>query len=132
MPSYSSYEDLVAALRVEMQKAMSDAESELYLTGLQNNSAFYVGTKPKKYKRTYQLRNALKTTGVRQDSPDECHADIYEDMAYDYTTGTFSTPKVFSEAERNGFGILGNPNFWRDTEEAAPKILDAAIKKHFK
>lgn len=128
---FTNMGSLVAALKEEARQAMSDAESELYLTGLKNNSDFYAGTKPKYYKRTGQLGNALKTTGV-QESGSHWEAEIYEDMSYNYTTGSYSTPKVFSEAEEGGSGILGKPHFWKRTEDAAEPILSKNINKHFK
>lgn len=127
----TNMESLVAALKEEARQAMSDAESELYLTGLKNNSDFYAGTNPKEYDRTFKLMNALKTTGV-QESGSHWEAEIYEDMAYNYATGSYSTPKVFSEAEEGGSGILGKPHFWKRTEDSAEPILNKHIKKHFK
>ena len=123
--------ELRSALRKEISQAMSDAESELFLTGLKNNSDFYSQGKPEKYERTGQLGNALKTTGV-QESGNHWEAEIYEDMSYEYRTGTYSTPKVFAEAEVGGSGILGKPGFWKATEDQAEPILRKNIKKHFK
>ena len=85
----------------EMRDAVSEAESKTFLTANQELTASYAGGKPKEYERTYQMKNSARTTGV-VGGGDSVSATVYLDQGYNYDTGTYSTPHVFSEAESGG------------------------------
>lgn len=130
MPTATNMAQLEQMLKQSLENAISNAEGQLYLQAQKNNRHFYDQGRPKQYKRTGQLGNAIKTTGVTPTGKG-FEAEIYEDMSYSYTTGTYSTPKIFAEAEHNGSGILGAPDYWRLTENSAQQILDEAMAREF-
>ena len=51
------------------------------------------------------MKNSARTTGV-VGGGDSVSATVYLDQGYNYNTGTYSTPHVFSEAESGGSGIV--------------------------
>lgn len=115
----------------EMRNAVSEAESKTFLTANQELTASYAGGEPKEYKRTNQMKNSTRTTGVI-DSGDSVSAIIYLDHGYNYDTGTYSTPHVFSEAESGGSGIVLTSGFWQRTEQKAQQYAEQAFAKRFK
>lgn len=115
----------------EMFNAVSEAESKTFLTANQELTASYAGGEPKEYKRTNQMKNSTMTTGVI-DSGDSVSAIIYLDQGYNYDTGTYSTPHVFSEAESGGSGIVLTSGFWQRTEQKAQQYAEQAFAKRFK
>lgn len=115
----------------EMLDAVSEAESKTFLTANQELAASYAGGEPVEYKRTNQMKNSTRTTGVI-DSGDSVSAIIYLDQGYNYDTGTYSTPHVFSEAESGGSGIVLTSGFWQRTEQKAQQYAEQAFAKRFK
>lgn len=115
----------------EMEAAVSEAESKTFLTANQELNASYVGREPKVYKRTNQMKNSVRTTGVI-DSGTKVTATVYLDQGYDYNTGTYSTPHVFTEAESGGSGIVMTQGFWERTETKARSYAKSAFTKRFK
>lgn len=115
----------------EMRDAVSEAESKTFLTANQELTASYAGGNPKEYERTNQLKNSTRTTGVI-DSGDSVSAIVYLDQGYNYNTGTYSTPHVFSEAESGGSGIVLTSGFWQRTEQKAQQYAEQAFAKRFK
>lgn len=115
----------------EMRDAVSEAESKTFLTANQELTASYAGGKPKEYERTNQMKNSTRTTGVI-DSGDSVSAIVYLDQGYNYDTGTYSTPHVFSEAEFGGSGIVLTSGFWQRTEQKAQQYAEQAFAKRFK
>lgn len=115
----------------EMRDAVSEAESKTFLTANQELTASYTGGKPKEYERTNQMKNSTRTTGVI-DSGDSVSAIVYLDQGYNYDTGTYSTPHVFSEAEFGGSGIVLTSGFWQRTEQKAQQYAEQAFAKRFK
>lgn len=114
----------------EMRNAVSEAESKTFLTANQELNASYNTETPKIYERTNQLKNSVRTTGVIGGG-NEVSATIYLDQGYDYNTGTYSTPHVFTEAEAGGSGIVLTPGFWKRTESKIPIYLSNAFSKRF-
>lgn len=115
----------------EMRDAVSEAESKTFLTANQELTASYACGEPTKYKRTYQMKNSARTTGV-VGGGDSVSATVYLDQGYNYNTGTYSTPHVFSEAESGGSGIVLTPGFWQRTEQKAQLYAIQAFAKRFK
>lgn len=118
-------------IQLAAEKAMYETEAKAYSAALNNLHSFYSQGNPKVYERTHQLGNSPRTTGI-QGTPNHLYARIYLDMAYDYDTGTYATPHVFSEAEIGGSGILGKPHFWEKTEEEIEKAFNNAMSKRFR
>lgn len=114
----------------EMRNAVSEAESKTFLTANQELNASYNTETPKIYERTNQLKNSARTTGIIGGG-NEVSATIYLDQGYDYNTGTYSTPHVFTEAEHGGSGIILTPGFWQRTEDKIPIYLSKAFSKRF-
>ena len=111
--------------------AMSEAESKTFLDALSNLSDAYSGGDPEVYQRTYQYKNSPRTTGVDQ----KCNvieAKVYLDQNYNYDTGTYSTPRVFTEAESGGSGIKLTPGSWGKTENKIPETMASAFGKRFR
>ena len=125
--TFNSWAALKAHLQSEMQSAMDETESLSYLDTLKNTSN-YRQVEPEVYKVTYQLENSAKTTGVLG-SGNSLSAQIYLDMGFNYNTGTWSTPKVFSTAEAGG--LINPGGFWEKTEQDIQKNLDSAFGKRF-
>lgn len=81
------------------------------------------------YERTGHLRNSwdydyteMGNTAVVQ---------ILLDSSEPYYTGTYTTQKVFDEAEVHGSRIIGNPYFWRDTmDKIENEILPMSMLGH--
>ena len=125
--TFNSWAALKAHLQSEMQSAMDETESLSYLDALKNTSN-YRQVEPEVYKVTYQLENSARTTGVLG-SRNSLSAQIYLDMGFNYNTGTWSTPKVFSTAETGG--LINPGGFWEKTEQDIQKNLDSAFGKRF-
>jgi hypothetical protein len=127
----SQIESLFNQIKQEMISAVSEAESKTYLDALRNVSNSYNTEQPELYERTYQLKNSPRNTGLSE-SGNTIIAKVYLDQMYNYDTGTYSTPKVFSEAENGGSGIKLTPGFWKMTEKNAEDNLRSAMSKRFK
>ena len=125
--TFNSWAALKAHLQSEMLSAMDETESLSYLDALKNTSN-YRQVEPEVYKVTYQLENSAKTTGVLG-SGNSLSAQIYLDMGFNYNTGTWSTPKVFSTAEAGG--LINPGGFWEKTEQDIQRNLDSAFGKRF-
>lgn len=105
MGNVGAMQSLFNKIRREIQSAMNEAESKSFLTAMDEINTSYSSGEPKVYERTGQMKNSVRTTGVMS-SGNEVVAKIYLDQQYNYNTGTYSTPKVFSEAESGGSGIV--------------------------
>lgn len=125
--TFNSWAALKAALQNEMRSAMEETESLSYLDALKNTSN-YRQVEPEVYKVTYQLENSAKSTGV-SGFGNSLSAQIYLDMGFNYNTGTWSTPKVFSAAEAGG--LINPGGFWEKTEQDIQRNLDSAFGKRF-
>ena len=115
----------------EMRDAVSEAESKTLETAITELNASYAGAQPEIYKRTDQMRNSPKSTGVTGGG-DVVSTTVYLDEGYTYNTGTYSTHKVFFEAENGGSGIVMTPGFWQRTEIKARSYAKSAFAKRCK
>lgn len=131
MGNVGAMQSLFNKIRREIQSAMNEAESKSFLTAMDEINTSYSSGEPKVYERTGQMKNSVRTTGVMS-SGNEVVAKIYLDQQYNYNTGTYSTPKVFSEAESGGSGIILTPGFWERTETKIPMYLSQSLSKRFK
>lgn len=122
-----SWAALEAEIRRKAEDAMHETEGKSYLDANRNMTAFYSEGSPDRYRRTGQLGNTARTTGVSG-----LEATIYLDSQYEYNTGSYTAAKVMSEAEVGGSGILGKGGFWKKTEEDIQENLDSAFGKRFK
>lgn len=113
-----------------MVSGVTEVESKSFLTSLNELNNSCSDSEPKVYKRTGMLKNSPRTTGVIREG-NVVWAKIYLDQQYNYNTGTYSTPKVFSEAESGGSGIVLTPGFWKRTEEKIPIYFSKAFNKRF-
>lgn len=111
--------------------AISEAESKTFLDALSNLSEACAGGDPEVYQRTYQYKNSPRTTGVDQKG-NVIEAKVYLDQNYNYDTGTYPTPKVFTEAESGGSGIKLTPGSWTKTENKIPETMASAFGKRFR
>ncbi|MFR2774880.1 MAG: hypothetical protein ACLTBR_03525 [Anaerostipes sp.] len=131
MNNSSSMKKLFQEIIQSVTDSVSEAESRTFLDALNELDNSYKGGEPKQYKRTNKMKNSPKTTGVIS-SGNRVSATVYLDQSYDYDTGTYYTPKVFSEAESGGSGIKMTPGFWKKTEKKAQINLINAMGKRFK
>lgn len=106
---------------------MNETESLCYLDAVKNTSD-YRQVQPKVYEVTGQLENSGRSTGV-VGGGNSYSFDIYDDMMFDYDTGTWSTPKVFTVAEAGG--LINPGGFWAKTEADIQKNIDAVFSAHF-
>lgn len=124
---FDSWGALEAALQAELESAMNETESLCYLDAVKNTSD-YRQVQPKVYEVTGQLENSGRSTGV-VGGGNSYSFDIYDDMMFDYDTGTWSTPKVFTVAEAGG--LINPGGFWAKTEADIQKNIDAVFSAHF-
>ena len=125
--SFDSWGALEAALQAELESAMNETESLCYLDAVKNTSD-YRQVQPKVYEVTGQLENSGRSTGV-VGGGNSYSFDIYDDMMFDYDTGTWSTPKVFTVAEAGG--LINTGGFLEKTEADIQKNIDAVFSAHF-
>lgn len=116
--SFDSWGALEAALQAELESAMNETESLCYLDAVKNTSD-YRQVQPKVYEVTGQLENSGRSTGV-VGGGNSYSFDIYDDMMFDYDTGTWSTPKVLSNTVVNSDFLKGTI----DTGTQALEIFD--------
>lgn len=128
--SFTNSEALLAAIRKEMQSAMDEVDSRGKMAAEKNSDDFYSQGSPNRYKRTYSYGDSPKSMGVIG-SGDHLETEIYLDMDFSYTTGSWSTPKVFNAIEFGGGGILGKTGRWQQTEEDVERIINEAFVKRF-
>lgn len=75
---------------------------------------FYDTDEPKRYERTwYLMRSGDFVDAV--ETANGAMGYLRMDSTTPYLTGTYSTMKVFQEAEIHGSRIIGNPHFWENT-----------------
>ncbi len=127
---------LVNAMNVVELKAETIMTDELF--------GFYAGGFPKRYKRTGQLGNSWRTSGVTQ-SGTSASFKAYLDMGacsydvpnplFDYDgTGRyshFSTGEVFNAAEGGYAGVVGRPGFWLRSEIKFEQALKETMGQYF-
>lgn len=90
---------------------------------------FYETRDPDRYERTYYLMRSGDYTYETSESGGK--GTIYMDDSVQYQTGTYSTIKVFQEAEVHGSRIIGNPFFWENTmQEIENNVMPSAFRKH--
>lgn len=90
---------------------------------------FYETPDPKQYERTYYLMRSGDY--MYTDTKNGGYGFIRMDSSTPYLTGTYSTLKVFQEAEIHGSRIIGNPSFWENTmQEIGNNIMPNAFIKH--
>lgn len=115
-----------------MSECMNEVESLTYLDTLNNMSDAYANkNENKQYQNTYQMLNSPRTTNVMKVG-NTVSATIYLDQSYNYNTGTYSTPKVFDEAEKGGSGIKLKSGFWDKTLNNIPRNMQKSFSKRFK
>lgn len=130
---YSNWDSLEKDIINKVQLATLDAQRQSVdrLHEYMKNR-FYATEEPKKYKRTGHLGDSGMIGNYVQTSNGAIGAFYIDDSDF-YTTGTYSTPKVFQEAETHGSGIIGNPHFWWDTMmDIEYEIIPNSFGKYFK
>lgn len=131
MSNAGALKALTDQIRSAAIDATSEVESKIFLDALSNLSDACAGGEPEVYQRTYQYKNSPRTTGVDQKG-NVIEAKVYLDQNYNYDTGTYSTPRVFTEAESGGSGIKLTPGSWAKTENQIPQTVASAFGKRFK
>ena len=131
MGNHGKVQNLFNQIKREIFNAVNEAESKSYLDANRNLTASYSAASPVQYERTNQLLNSARTTGAIEVG-NTVVAKIYLDQGYNYNTGTYSTPKVFSEAESGGSGIVLGSGFWEKTENMIGIHFNEALSKRFK
>lgn len=128
--TFSNLSSLVTAMQKELHAAMQEVNDKGYLAAVKNTNDYYSIGNPKQYKRTYSYEHSPKSTGVIG-SGDRLESEIYLDMGFKYSTGSWSTPTVFEAIELGFGGVLGKTGRWEQTEADVEKIVSEAFGKRF-
>lgn len=111
---YKNWESLESAIKDKVKLAILDAGTKANQELRSNIDRFYSYQNPKpQYVRTDNLRNSQDYEYT--ENVDTAIVQIMMDTTTPYETGTYTTQKVFDEAEVHGSKIAGIPYFWRDT-----------------
>lgn len=116
----------------KVRYVVQDAQLQSYIRLDDYMKRFYTVPQGKEYKRTGHLGNSANL-GYFTPITNGASATISVDTSPFYTTGTYSTPKVFEEAEIHGSGILGVPHFWMDTmTDIENEIIPMTFGRYFR
>lgn len=126
---YHDWDSLEKGITDKLKSAILDIGTKANQELQANLERFYDTSDPFMYERTGHLRNSwdydyteMGNTAVVQ---------ILLDSSEPYYTGTYTTQKVFDEAEVHGSRIIGNPYFWRDTmDKIENEILPMSMLGH--
>lgn len=80
---FTNASQLIAALQKRQRQAMFRMEQEALNEMRAETSAYYDGTTPKMYRRTYMLRNSPRTSAINSSGDTMCF-DAYLDQNYRY------------------------------------------------
>lgn len=128
---HKNWDSLEKDIISKVQSATNEAQILSYLRLKEYLEWFYSVPEGVRYRRTGHLGKSAELGSFSADS-DGASAIINIDISPFYTTGTYSTPKVFEEAEVHGSGILGVPNFWGNTMmDMENEIIPNAFGKYF-
>lgn len=121
------------SLESEIKKRTALATQDTIIGGkevLDNYLRYFYETRdPDRYERTYYLMCSGDYTYETSEGGGK--GTIYMDDSVPYQTGTYSTIKVFQEAEVHGSRIIGNPFFWENTmQEIENNVMPNAFRKH--
>lgn len=126
---FKNWNDLEKAIVREVEFAVRDTVYNGHMELIKNLEWFYQTPDPIRYRRTDHLGRASESEASGK--PKGGVGLIYLDDSVPYTTGTYDTHKVFSEAEEHGSGIKGNPHFWANTMDTINKsIMPVAFRNH--
>jgi len=128
-------------IQQEAMAAITEAESKGKIATENNVHSFYSSSGTGRYKRTGQLGNSTKSTGV-SGGGNHYTARIYLDVAgtsYKVPNPAFDPPyasyfssqEVFDAAEAGGAHIAGKPGFWAKSEKEIEQALYEAAGRHF-
>lgn len=126
---YKNWENLES----EIKKRTALATQDTIIGGkevLDNYLRYFYETRdPDRYERTYYLMRSGDY--MYTDTGNGGYGFLRMDSSTPYQTGTYSTIKVFQEAEVHGSGIIGNPFFWENTmQEIENNVMPNAFRKH--
>lgn len=117
MPTAKSLGALQSMLVNKMARAMSVSEKKMEKDMIkETDGVFPRGGTPKIYERTGNYESSPKTDGVTK-SGNSVHTTARLDDSNPYSTGSYSTNKVFEEIQHNGSGIVGAPGTWDRSKE---------------
>lgn len=128
-------------IQQEAMAAITEAESKGKIATENNVHSFYSSAGTGRYKRTGQLGDSTRSTGV-SGGGNHYTARIYLDVAgvsYKVPNPAFSPPyasyfsaqDVFNAAEAGGAHIAGKPGFWAKSEHDIEQALIEACSRHF-
>lgn len=128
--SAHSMAELEKQIMEKLTDAMNEASVLMWNDTQTEVSKFYTQGSPKRYKRTHKLESTPDATPVVT-SGKEVSFEVYLDKSHGYTTGTFSMADVLTNAENHTAGILGKPQFWKNSEEKMGKTFENTLRKYF-
>lgn len=125
MPTAKSLGALQSMLLNKMAQTMSVAEKKMETDMLEETSGVFPnGGTPKIYERTGNYESSPKTDGVKK-SGTSVHTTARLDDSNPYSTGSYSTNKVFEEVQHNGSGIVGAPGTWdRSKDKMKQSVME--------
>lgn len=133
MAVYRNWKSLEGDILSKVRYCTLDAQQQSLLKLNEYLEFFYTVPEGKWYRpRTDHLKNS-GTLGQFTITTNGAMGEIYMDTSVPYTTGTYTTQKVYEEAEKHGSGILGVPHFWENTmTEIHDTVIPNAFGKYFK
>lgn len=156
MPIAKNMDELNKLLSKELEVAIREVSDEALADMYNETGRFYMGRKPKKYKRTGALGNTPKVTVPKQIRTSkyetEISFDAYLDKSHKYLTGDkpymeqvlmlanygipWQTKKYFVGGVAYGGKFaaptVGKKGFWERAEKRIEKDLYKVMKRYFK
>lgn len=118
---------LKAAIREQMYEALEETTEDSY-QDLKNNVNYFYNAPEGRYKRTGQLRDSPQLDAVSF-SGDVAEGQISINTGTQYSPAGRSTDMIYGYAE--SCSLLGNGNFFKNTEDDIEKNIDRDFGKHF-
>lgn len=141
MAAASSMAELQLQILTEMSAAMAGAQVGMKADMEHALDSFYDGGSPKKYNRTYKMRNTPKTSPLSMTATSVTY-DAYLDQSGGYTSGSKpSMGEVLRLANdgtpfttKNGYPArptVGTGQFWQRAEKDFEQTLDENMSRYF-
>lgn len=118
---------LKAAIQKEMYSALEETTEDSY-QDLKNNVNHFYESPEGRYKRTGQLRDSPQLDAVSFNN-DSAVGQLSINTSTQYDPSGRDTQTIFNYAENNG--LLGNGNFFKNTEDDIEKNIDRDFGKYF-
>ena len=137
----SALDSLRSRIKQKALDVMQETEAKALSATQDNLYGFYSIAGTGRYKRTGQLGESAKSSGISIDGncyENHIYLDI-ENVVYKVPNPAFNPPyasyftpqEVFSAAEEGKAHIAGKPGFWAKSEKEIEDIFYDSIRRHF-